>query len=453
LRVPTDTGIAATPARSFTLRLIAWSLALFGLFRLPWVEAHVLLPATQWQAAAGAALLGPSTLPIAATLACSGADALSLCLAAILAYPAAWRARAQGVALGAAGILALNTIRIGTLGRAAASPWWFNTLHVYIWPAVLTIAIAGLVFAWMRTADRPRLPSSAANPAPRPAPPLLSVRFALVTAACLILFTLAAPFYLESESVLAVAALVARAAAFLLRGAGVAATASAGVLMTPAGAFLVTQECISTPLIPAYIAAVLVYARPWPRAALWMALGAPLFVLLGIARLLVVAVPAGIDRPPAFLVHAFSQLLVGAGVVCAAALWRHGARVPTYMRIAAALAVAVAFVLLLGAPYTRAIVTFGDAVTDPQGAIRFLPAFQFGLFLALWVAAFAPSGWTRFLCGAALMAAVQIAVSAGLAFLAAHAGIAPLVRDVRAWAIVGPALVIAAVVNVAPARR
>ncbi len=55
-------------------------------------------------------------------------------------------------------IFALNTLRIGTLGRAAASPRWFsNPLHIHAWAAVLIIAIAGFVFTWMRVADRRRL--------------------------------------------------------------------------------------------------------------------------------------------------------------------------------------------------------------------------------------------------------------------------------------------------------
>jgi len=37
--------------------------------------------------------------------------------------------------------------------------------------------------------------------------------------------------------------------------------------------------------------------------------------------------------------------------------------------------------------------------------------------------------------------------------LAVHTGITPLVRDVRAWALLGPALIIATVVNVASRRR
>jgi exosortase/archaeosortase family protein len=441
--------VAPSPARNFALRLAAWSLGLFGLFRLPWVEAHVLLPLTQWQATTAAALLGPSTLPIEATLACSGADALALCFATILAYPATWRARAEGIALGAAAILALNTLRIGTLGHAP--PQWFDALHLYIWPAILTVAIAAIVWSWMAFADRPA--AHADRPQGPASVPLPSARFALAAALCLILFTLAGPLYLDSPRVLAIAALIARAAAFLLRGAGVAATASAGVLTTPGGAFLVTQECIATPLIPVYLAAVLVHVRPWPRTALWMALGVPVFALLGIARLLVVAIPAGIDRPPAFLVHAFSQLLVGTGVVCVAALWRHGVRISTAARIAAALTLAVTFVVFLGAPYTRTILTFGAPRTDPQGAIGFLPAFQSGLFVALWIAAFSDSGWRRFLGGAVALAALQTAVGAGVQFLSVHGGIAPLVRDVRVWAIVAPALIIATVVHIAPTRR
>jgi exosortase/archaeosortase family protein len=466
--VPMDTIRGAWPARSFALRLIAWWLALFGLLRLPWVAAHILLPATRLQAAAASALLGPSSLPIEATLACSGADALALCLAAIVAYPARWTMRAAGAVGGTAVILALNTIRIGTLGHAAASPRLFDALHVYVWPAVLTIAIAGFVFTWMRVVER-RRSSHRADRADRAAErerrlPRLKAspdefstrRFVLTAGTCLVLFTLASPFYLESARVQTLAGVVARAAAFLLRVLGVDAAATTGVLATPRGAFLVTQECISTPLIPIYLAAVLVYSRTWWTAALWTVAGAPLFVGLGIARLLVVAVPDGLDASPAFFIHAFSQLLVAAGMVCGLALWRYGARAATCARAIAALALAIAFVRWLGAPYTHAIVWFRTAATafdDSQGALMFLPAFQFGLFLALWVAAFIPSGWTRFLCGAALLAAIQIAVDGGVQLLAVHAGIAPLVRDIRGWALLGPALIIVMVVNVASTRR
>ena len=50
-------------------------------------------------------------------------------------------------------ILALNTLRIGTLGRAAAPPRWFLPAlhaHTHAWVAVLIVAMAGVLITWMR---------------------------------------------------------------------------------------------------------------------------------------------------------------------------------------------------------------------------------------------------------------------------------------------------------------
>ena len=143
----TDTAHGPTDAAKFVLRGLAASLGFFGLLRLNWIEASVVLPLTHAQGGLAAVLFGTPALPVEATLACSGADALALCLGAVLAYPVPWRARLAGAGGGAALILGLNTVRIGSLGRVAASPAWFNALHLYVWPAVLTLAIAGYVFA------------------------------------------------------------------------------------------------------------------------------------------------------------------------------------------------------------------------------------------------------------------------------------------------------------------
>ncbi len=153
----TDTARGQTAARRFVLRAMAGSLGFFCLLRFPWTETHVVLPLTRAQGALAAGLFGTSTSPVEATLACSGADVLALCLGAILAYPVTWRSRLAGAMGGTALILALNTVRIGTLGRVSASPAWFNALHLYIWPALLTLVIAGFVFAWMRSGDPPPL--------------------------------------------------------------------------------------------------------------------------------------------------------------------------------------------------------------------------------------------------------------------------------------------------------
>jgi exosortase/archaeosortase family protein len=72
---------------------------------------------------------------------------LALCLGVVFACPVEWRTRLSGASGGTALILGLNILRIGSLGRMAASPAWFNALHIYIWPVALTVAIAAYVFA------------------------------------------------------------------------------------------------------------------------------------------------------------------------------------------------------------------------------------------------------------------------------------------------------------------
>ena len=452
--MPTDTIRSRTRAVDFALRAVAWSLGLFGLLRLNWVETHGLLPLTRLQGRLAVGLCGTPALPIDATLACSGADALALCVGAILAYPASWGMRLAGACGGLTLVLGLNTLRIGTLGRVAASPAWFETLHIYVWPAALTLAVAGYVFGWMRLADGGKGIGSR-SPARR------TPRFIFLTAAFLLLFTAASPLYLESAGVLTVAAFIARAAAAALHVFGVEARAAANVLWTSRGGFVVTQECVSTPLIPVYLAAVLAYASTWRQRALGLVATAPLFVGLGIARLLVVALPAALVASPLYLIHAFYQLLLAAVVVAAAAFWRHGAGGTALRRALMGMALGVAVAHLLGAPYahvlTRAaemigggapsLFVAGTPFDDPQGAITLLPAFQVGLYMALWVAAFVAVGWRRFLTGLALLELIQMATLVALHVLASHSGLTPHVRDVRAWAVVGPLLVVVAVVN------
>jgi len=453
--VPTDiTAASFREARNFALRAVAWSLGLFGLLRSPWFESHALLPVTQAQARIATRLFGASPLPVDVTLACSGADALALCLAAVLAYPVPWRRRLAGAAGGAGLIVGLNTLRIGTLGRAAAAPVWFDALHLLVWPAAITLAIAGYVFAWMRLADRqqPVAERAVAVDACSRECPQPTRRFVFLTAGFLLLFVASSPFYLESRSVLALAGFIARAAALILGVVGVSAHAAGNVLSTSRGGFLVTQECISTPLIPVYLAAICAYSTTWRRLILGVLATLPLFITLGIVRLLVVALP-DVVASPIFLVHAFYQLLLGAVVVFVAALWRHGRRAALGYALVGVTA-AVLFVKLLGPFYTR-VVTYqaGAPLDDPQGAIALLPAFQVGLYLALWVAAFVAVGWRRFLVGLAVLELTQAAGLLALYTLASHSGLTAHVRDIRGWAVAAPVLIFAVVVNVARPRR
>lgn len=434
-------------ARRFVGWAVAASLGLFAVLRLPWVEAQLVLPLTKVQGDLAVMLFGHPALPVAVTLACSGADALALCVGAVLAYPAPWPRRLAGAAGGITLILILNTMRIGSLGLLADSPAWFAALHVYGWPALLTLAIAGYVFGWMHVSARQSstLEADAHVAAPNHAwQP--SRRFIALTAVFVIAFAAAAPFYLESPTVLTLGAGMAVVAAALLQGVGVAAHASANLLTTPHGTFVVTQECISTPLIPVYLAAVCAYSSNWRRVAIGVLAAVPLFMCLGIVRLLLVAVPGAGLFTPVFLVHAFFQLLLGAVAVVVTAMWRHAGRAGIGYA-AAGLTAGVAFALLLGPTYTWFItphVAFG--LDDPQGAISTLPVFQVALYLALMVAAHYRRRWLRFMTGLAVLAVTQAAGLLALHALAG-AGLAAQVRDIRAWAVAVPVLIFVTLVT------
>jgi exosortase/archaeosortase family protein len=446
--VLTATRSWPTPATKFILLGIAISLGVFGLLRVSWVETHALLPLTLAQGALAVRLFGVPSLPIDVTLACSGADAIALCLGAILAFPAAWPRRVAGAAGGLSLIIAINVLRIGTLGRAAASTYWFDALHLYIWPAVLTLAIAGYVLLWMR---QPRAAKTVT--APRIAKlPRLSRRFVILAGAFLLLFISAAPFYLDSTSIETVAGFVAKSAAAILTIAGVPAHATANILWGPHGGFLVTVECLVTPLIPIYLAAVMAYSSNWKRMSLGIVAAGPLFVALGVMRLLVVAFPDSVSSQ-VFFIHAFYQLLTGAAIVFGAAYWRHRDRRTLAFGICG-IAAGAAFVAIAGPMYLSVVASVtGLPPNDPQGAIAFLPAFQTGLYLALWIAAYSNESWRRFVAGLAILVATQVAGLFALNALADHLSLTMAVRDVRGWALAAPVLAFAAVVLLGRARR
>ncbi|MBA2260631.1 MAG: hypothetical protein H0W18_17220, partial [Acidobacteria bacterium] len=139
-----------------------------------------------------------------------------------------------------------------------------------------------------------------------------------------------------------------------------------------------------------------------------------------------------------------------------AAFWRHGAGATAWRRALLGAALGGVCVYLLGPRYTRALTSAfaaGTSIEDPQGAIALLPAFQLGLYVALAVAAFVVLKWRPFVIGLAALGLSQIAVFAALHFMIRHAGFTPHVRDVRAWALAGPLLVVVAMVTYDRPRR
>jgi exosortase H (IPTLxxWG-CTERM-specific) len=84
---------------------------------------------------------------------CTGVDVAIFLGSAMLVYPAAWTAKLRGVALAFAVVLATNFLRVLTLCLLnASSPRAFELVHVYVWPAFISLVCLATLLAWIRSA-------------------------------------------------------------------------------------------------------------------------------------------------------------------------------------------------------------------------------------------------------------------------------------------------------------
>jgi exosortase H (IPTLxxWG-CTERM-specific) len=80
---------------------------------------------------------------------CNGLETALLLAAAVLAFPATWKARAIGLLGGFAGIQAINLVRVVSLfwiGRH--EPALFSTAHTVIWQSIVVLAGVCLFLLW-----------------------------------------------------------------------------------------------------------------------------------------------------------------------------------------------------------------------------------------------------------------------------------------------------------------
>ena len=438
----------------FALTAGAWFIGLFGLMRLGWVERQLLLPFAQLQERVADQLTGVQNDAVYVDASCSGGDAMALCLGAVLAFPATWSARLRGVGVGLLVIAVFNIVRIGNLSLVAAHPTLLDLLHVYIWPAILIVVAVVYVYAWMRRQMGPAVHGAGSDPGVAWQGP--ARRFLLLTVVGVAAYFAVAGWMYESALLRTLGGWVATTSAGILAALGVSATATGNVVRTTHGAFIVTQECIATPLIPVYVAGAL--AMPlasWRRAA---ALGAApaIFFLVGVARLLVLALPTTLVASHTVAIHAFSQVLVAGLLVTGLAVlsarfvghphparWAVGA---IGVGIVAALAVGPLWSNLMhwAVGGGQLLVQHGGhrPVDDPQGALAILPALQLGLCVAFWAAIGARGPWRRLVIGVVGLAGLQLAVLLVLGELSHHLGLAPHVSLIRAWAVVAPLAVV-----------
>ena len=91
---------------------------------------------------------------------CNGLETMVIFLAAVLAFPASWKARLLGLVFGAVTIQAINLVRVVALFLTGAYfPAYFDSSHTVIWQ---TIVILFGVMMWILWAQQVTLPSPAA---------------------------------------------------------------------------------------------------------------------------------------------------------------------------------------------------------------------------------------------------------------------------------------------------
>lgn len=116
--------------------------------------AAALLGAIGVQASASADLIRLDSGALRIVDACTGLDVAALLALAMLVFPAPWRARARGIALGVGAVLALNFARVVTLAYGSARhPDCFEFAHAYAWPALISLAVLAILLAWTSRAS------------------------------------------------------------------------------------------------------------------------------------------------------------------------------------------------------------------------------------------------------------------------------------------------------------
>ncbi len=433
------------------------SVAFFGLLRVDWVEQNLLLPFTKFQETVACRIGGDPNSSVRVGLSCSGADVIALCLGFVMAFPVAWRKRLAGGLAGLALISVVNTVRIATLTHAVRDPFWFKALHIYIWPAVLVIVVALFVFLWMTASsgrsawggrDTSLGKQLLASPVAR--------RFVPLTVLFVLIFIGSSDWLFHAAWLKTIATWITATSGWLLAAIGVDATVTGNMMRTANGGFVVTQECVATPLIPVYFAAVLSLSLTPLRRTLMLLLAFPVFFMLGAGRLLVLALPVRLIGSPEMAIHAFYQLLTAVLLIAGAAYLR-GKGLPegvgtTLRRASIAVLAAAAGGLALGPLYNKVVFGVTDGVLaiyghaghthpDSQGALLLLPAYQLALLAGLWLASteLAPT-WRRLgLASGVLILSHPLSLIA-LGELSSHIGLELHVAFIRALAVLTPPL-------------
>jgi exosortase H (IPTLxxWG-CTERM-specific) len=152
---------------------------LFTIEMLVPVQEHVIVPFTSLLARISAALILPfdssvlaygkvlqfkdTGFAVSIEAGCNGVEATIVLIAAVIAFPASWRARIVAIILGFLAIQVMNLARIISLFYLGN--WnmeFFEWIHLYLWPALIMLDVLIVFIIYLRyiTPDPPTAASA-----------------------------------------------------------------------------------------------------------------------------------------------------------------------------------------------------------------------------------------------------------------------------------------------------
>lgn len=152
---------------------------LFTVEMLVPVQEHVIVPFTAALAHLSAAMILPFDSSVVAygkvlqfkdtgfavsiEAGCNGVEATIVLIAAVIAFPARWRARLLAICLGFLAIQAMNLARIISLFYLGN--WnmeFFTWIHLYLWPALIMLDVLIVFIVYLRYLSGPPIAAEAA---------------------------------------------------------------------------------------------------------------------------------------------------------------------------------------------------------------------------------------------------------------------------------------------------
>ena len=165
-------------ARFFVVFLVLLAV-LFAVELTPWAQAYFVVPWTNALAAISTSivtLFDPNVVAsgkvirsttngfaVSIEAGCNGVEATLVLCAAILAFPAPWRHKLAGLAIGVVAVQLLNIVRVISLFYIGQWDFAvFEWAHQYVWQALIMLDVLIVWLVWVRTL--PRVPATGGGP-------------------------------------------------------------------------------------------------------------------------------------------------------------------------------------------------------------------------------------------------------------------------------------------------